>query len=127
MSQFTPLVSKMSGLVDRLTEKPPEDKRQQKWSEAFAEELQVVNQRRGKEKLDDDKNLVGIAFSGGGIRSATFGLGVLEGLKKYNLLSQILRPFASRALTYQYVHGKAFVFPQHLHNDQNVHVCRECI
>ena len=89
MSQFTPLVSKMTSLVDRLTEKPSEDKRQKVWSEAFAEELQVVNTRRGEKKLDEDKNLVGIAFSGGGIRSATFGLGVLEGLKKYNLLSQI--------------------------------------
>ena len=37
----------------------------------------------------DDKELVGLAFSGGGIRSATFGLGVLEGLKKLNLLNQV--------------------------------------
>ena len=34
----------------------------------------------------DEKELVGLAFSGGGIRSATFGLGVLETLKKLNLL-----------------------------------------
>ena len=31
-------------------------------------------------------NLIGIAFSGGGIRSATFGLGVLQGLKELDLL-----------------------------------------
>ena len=37
----------------------------------------------------DDKELVGIAFSGGGIRSATFGLGVLEGLKKLALLDRV--------------------------------------
>lgn len=33
-------------------------------------------------------NVSGLAFSGGGIRSATFGLGVLEGLKDLNLLKQ---------------------------------------
>ena len=33
--------------------------------------------------------MVGLAFSGGGIRSATFGLGVLEGLKKLDLLKKI--------------------------------------
>jgi hypothetical protein len=37
----------------------------------------------------DEKKLVGLAFSGGGIRSATFGLGVLEGLKKLSLLNQV--------------------------------------
>ena len=37
----------------------------------------------------DENELVGLAFSGGGIRSATFGLGVLEGLKKLGLLNRI--------------------------------------
>ena len=38
----------------------------------------------------DKDNLVGLAFSGGGgIRSATFNLGVLEALKKLNLLNKI--------------------------------------
>ena len=37
----------------------------------------------------DDQEQVGLAFSGGGIRSATFGLGVLEGLKKHNLLDRV--------------------------------------
>jgi hypothetical protein len=36
-----------------------------------------------------DENLVGLAFSGGGIRSATFGLGVLETLKRLGLLTQV--------------------------------------
>jgi hypothetical protein len=35
------------------------------------------------------ERLVGLAFSGGGIRSATFGLGVLEALKHANLLGQV--------------------------------------
>ena len=34
-----------------------------------------------------EMNLVGLAFSGGGIRSATFNLGVLQGLAKYGCLA----------------------------------------
>ncbi len=41
------------------------------------------------ENNDEPENLVGIAFSGGGIRSATFGLGVLEALKEKDLLQKI--------------------------------------
>ena len=37
----------------------------------------------------DEAGLVGLAISGGGIRSATFGLGVLEALKEANLLRRI--------------------------------------
>jgi len=36
-----------------------------------------------------DENLFGLAFSGGGIRSATFNLGVLQGLAKRKLLSRV--------------------------------------
>lgn len=35
-----------------------------------------------------DENLVGLAFSGGGIRSATFNLGVIQGLADAGLLTQ---------------------------------------
>lgn len=34
-------------------------------------------------------NLIGLAFSGGGIRSATFNLGVLQGLQEFDLLRHI--------------------------------------
>jgi hypothetical protein len=37
----------------------------------------------------DDADRVGLAFSGGGIRSATFNLGILQGLARYNLLQRI--------------------------------------
>src|SRR5690349_7181549 len=37
----------------------------------------------------NEKALVGLAFSGGGIRSATFGLGVLEALKTLDLLDKV--------------------------------------
>lgn len=36
-----------------------------------------------------DSGLIGLAFSGGGIRSATFNLGVLQGLAKWNLLHAV--------------------------------------
>jgi hypothetical protein len=58
------------------------------WRSAFEEELKVINQRRGKNP-NDESDLVGLAISGGGIRSATFGLGVLEGLKHFGLLRKI--------------------------------------
>jgi hypothetical protein len=35
------------------------------------------------------RNLIGLAFSGGGIRSATFNLGVLQGLQSLDLLRQV--------------------------------------
>lgn len=37
----------------------------------------------------NDENLVGMAFSGGGIRSATFNLGVMQALADYKLLGRI--------------------------------------
>jgi len=36
-----------------------------------------------------EENLVGLAFSGGGIRSATFGLGILQSLRDFRLLHQV--------------------------------------
>jgi hypothetical protein len=36
-----------------------------------------------------DMRLLGLAFSGGGIRSATFNLGILQGLARYGLLPRI--------------------------------------
>ncbi len=56
-----------------------------KWQEAFGEELAVVCGGDQKKK----ERLVGLAFSGGGIRSATFNLGVLEALKGLDLLKKI--------------------------------------
>ena len=40
-------------------------------------------------KLAAEKGLTGVCFSGGGIRSATFNLGVLQGLAQLKLLPQI--------------------------------------
>ena len=40
----------------------------------------------GEPRQRHERNLVGLAFSGGGIRSATFGLGVLQGLAELEVL-----------------------------------------
>jgi|HubBroStandDraft_4_1064222.scaffolds.fasta_scaffold04956_2 MFS family permease len=37
----------------------------------------------------NDNNLLGLAFSGGGIRSATFNLGILQGLAKFKLVQRV--------------------------------------
>jgi hypothetical protein len=52
-------------------------------SVAGAETVRGVRQGAGKSQL------IGLAFSGGGIRSATFNLGILQGLAKYKLLPRI--------------------------------------
>jgi hypothetical protein len=66
------------------------------WNQVYEEELREIakyRQERPEEPAEDlytvRRNLVGLAFSGGGIRSATFNLGVLEALKSYDLLRRI--------------------------------------
>jgi len=58
------------------------------WTEVKADELRRVRARRGQQS-GQDAPLVGLAFSGGGIRSATFGLGVLETLKSLGVLRAV--------------------------------------
>jgi hypothetical protein len=54
------------------------------------QELRAIEARRaGKDESPPVEGLVGLALSGGGIRSATFGLGVLERLKQIGLLERI--------------------------------------
>lgn len=57
----------------------------------------VLGSCRGSKVRDDqpadqqalDRDLVGMGISGGGIRSATFNLGILQGLAEHGLLSQL--------------------------------------
>ncbi len=59
------------------------------FSEVLPRELDRVNlsrQNRGVEDPAHPDNLIGLAFSGGGIRSATFNLGVVQALAKKGLL-----------------------------------------
>lgn len=50
-------------------------------------ELEKLRERRGV-KIPAQKGRVGLAFSGGGIRSATINLGILQALAKYGLLKR---------------------------------------
>jgi len=59
---------------------------------AFDDELRHVRQRRlaqGRPADDAAHTLTGLALSGGGIRSATFALGVLEALKERGVLRRL--------------------------------------
>lgn len=66
--------------------------------QAVVAELNDIEQRRGEAQSQFDpkgwikhcldKNLFGICISGGGIRSGTFGLGVLQGLAEKGLLAK---------------------------------------
>ena len=58
------------------------------WDDEVGAEHEHIRRRRATEIPLAD-NVVGLALSGGGIRSATFGLGVLEGLKALGLLRRI--------------------------------------
>lgn len=61
------------------------------WEEQVVQdELPAIRARRaaGGCAVPADAGLTGLALSGGGIRSATFGLGVLEGLKESGLLGK---------------------------------------
>jgi patatin-like phospholipase len=75
--------------------------------DVFVNELQQIASRRQIQKCGEalvphsgcsemevlqaasDSHLFGLAFSGGGIRSATFGLGILQGLAKLRLLEMV--------------------------------------
>ena len=51
--------------------------------EFITEEFKKVNSLRGHNEKNEE--FIGLALSGGGIRSATFSLGVLQALAKENL------------------------------------------
>ena len=59
------------------------------FNDVFLQELNTLIRpnHHNQTKLPDD--LIGLAFSGGGIRSATFNLGVLQALANANLLNKI--------------------------------------
>src|SRR5438067_2011238 len=61
------------------------------FDEVRAAEIEEVGKSRTKRQPDlaADAPVVGLAFSGGGIRSATINLGILQGLAKHGLLKRI--------------------------------------
>ncbi len=53
------------------------------------QERELIHARRREYQIDEDRNwAAGMALSGGGIRSATFSIGVLAALSRRNLLPQ---------------------------------------
>jgi len=70
---------------------PSQEGKSISFAEVFPKELEVVEKARGKREapkrpLPLRQDLIGLAFSGGGIRSATFNLGVIQALAKDHLL-----------------------------------------
>jgi hypothetical protein len=51
--------------------------------------LQKRREKAGRPKGDPATDAVGLSFSGGGIRSATFNLGLLQALERYGLLKSV--------------------------------------
>ena len=78
------------GKIERKYPEKKQDKEKQKqfiWRDRFRTEMLS----KIREKIHDKKNKkppVALCLSGGGIRSATFGLGVLQGLAKHDLLDK---------------------------------------
>src|SRR5437667_11440459 len=60
------------------------------FKQVLDEELDQIKSSRGARHISTDKvaadSLIGLAFSGGGIRSATFNLGILQALATRDLL-----------------------------------------
>lgn len=78
---------------ERSDSQPPDDNIYNHLQvQAFEEEQFKSRKRSKKEQLETENSrseLVGLALSGGGIRSATFNLGVLQGLARRNLIAKI--------------------------------------
>jgi|HubBroStandDraft_5_1064220.scaffolds.fasta_scaffold438207_2 hypothetical protein len=53
------------------------------------ERRDVIEARRRREPGRSRQDEVGLAISGGGIRSSTFALGVLQGLAKSGVLAEV--------------------------------------
>lgn len=62
-----------------------------KFEDLFTEEIEAITSKRkklGQNRDNIQENLVGIALSGGGVRSATINLGFLQVMNKLSLLKQ---------------------------------------
>jgi predicted acylesterase/phospholipase RssA len=51
--------------------------------------VDVIAKEKERLKIQDKKDPSGLAISGGGVRSASFGLGVMQALVENNLLEKI--------------------------------------
>ena len=73
-------------ILEALQHRPAETTKGVEWTGKSPTE---VEETRNIEKRALEKQLCGVALSGGGIRSATFGLGVLQALARQRLLPHI--------------------------------------
>ena len=67
----------------------PNDKNPTIFAQVLPDELACINRSRARRNVHANSvagNLTGLAFSGGGIRSATFNLGILQALAEKGLL-----------------------------------------
>jgi hypothetical protein len=71
----------------QLTTDPPEPTARENGQKDGGEGQKKTDGRAGQKKALE-MGLTGLAFSGGGIRSATFCLGILQGLARLNLLQR---------------------------------------
>lgn len=78
------------------------------------EEVHHIQQKPGKKDTTED-NLVGLSLSGGGIRSASFGLGVIHGLVANDKLKKI--DYLSTVSGGGYI-GSALTWALHYNKDQ---------
>jgi predicted acylesterase/phospholipase RssA len=70
---------------------PPESDNPVTFEQVLRDELGCINRSRPNRNVSSTaraENLTGLAFSGGGIRSATFNLGILQALAEKGLLHQ---------------------------------------
>jgi hypothetical protein len=90
---------------ERVTAMPSSDDKPQPFSAVLLEELSLIDGRRAgvlpsgpppppvegrtPDRCALDRDLVGMGISGGGIRSATFNLGILQGLADHGLLPHL--------------------------------------
>src|SRR5947207_3117506 len=84
-------LDKILKAVKKLFRGSREDEPGASFDEVLSEEWVEIAQRRSNAKCQvgekpTQPNLVGVAFSGGGIRSATTCLGALQGLQNLRLL-----------------------------------------
>lgn len=76
-------------------------------------EMEAVRARRARAGVDPQAGVVGVALSGGGIRSATFALGVMQGLAAKNRLRHVdyLSTVSGGGFTGSFV-GRLFTRPR---------------
>ena len=79
-------------IIDKIQKKECVDIKRRR--EFFAQRKNIDHKGKGESEISEDHksnitDLVGLSLSGGGIRSATFNLGLLQALSRYNLLEKI--------------------------------------